>query len=342
MSGVVEGSTPDPAPIFIVGAPRSGTSLLRNLLNRHPAIGLCDESYYFYYVYARRRAFGDLVEAAARRRLVDRYLATRRVRRLGIPLDDLASLLMREGTTYAGFFTALLRFYATCHGKRRYGEKTPQHAFFIPTLREWYPRCRIIHLIRDPRDVVGSLLRVPWGRRNVLVNARLWRDCVLAAERWRDGGNLLAVRYEQLVADPESELQRLCAFVGEAYCPRMLEPGDAGSPETWWFRRALEPVTTARRGTWRGQLSPRDVALIEWIAGPVMQQLGYDPEAPSVGMAARLRASAGAVMDEAHEKLRQIPRIWCHWAHPTRLADEEWRIERRHRSEQEPTTESRD
>jgi len=338
MSGTPGGGTPDAAPIFIVGAPRSGTSLLRTLLNRHPAIALCDETYYFYYVYERRRAFGDLAAAAARRRLIDNYLATQRVRRLEMPLDELASLLMRDGTTYASFFATVLRFYATCHRKLRCGEKTPQHVFFIPTLRQWYPRCRIIHLIRDPRDVVASLLRMPWASPNVLVNARLWRDCVLAAERWSGTGNLLAVRYEQLVAEPQSELQRVCSFIGEEYRHEMLVPGDAPAPAAWWFSRALEPVTTARCGTWRNELSRRQVALVEWITGPLMRQLGYQPEAPAAGMSVRLRATAAAAVGEAHEKLRQLPRMWYYWVRPTRLAAEERRIEGRNGAAPEPTS----
>jgi Sulfotransferase family len=291
------GGRPDDAlaPIFIVGAPRSGTSLLRNLLNRHPAIGLCDESHYFYYVWRRRRAFGDLANAATRQRLVDRYLATRRLRRLEIPLEDLAARLMREGTNYDAFFITLLRFYAAVHHKRRFGEKTPQHAFFVATLCEWYPHCRIIHLVRDPRDVVASLLRMPWGSRNALVNARRWRGSVTAVERAGSRDNLIRVRYEQLVSDPESELRRICDFVGE-------EPhaglGAAASPpaDAWWFARAAAPVTTARRGAWRQELTSEDVAVIEWVAAPFMRRFGYEPVAPAAGVALRLRAAAGAAV----------------------------------------------
>src|SRR6267378_254336 len=67
-------------PIFIVGAPRSGTTLLRNMLNRHPAIAICRETVFFQYVYQRRRTFGSLGELRNRRRLITEYLSTQRIR----------------------------------------------------------------------------------------------------------------------------------------------------------------------------------------------------------------------------------------------------------------------
>jgi Sulfotransferase family len=321
------------APIFIVGAPRSGTSLLRNLLNRHPAIGLCDETHYLYYVWSRRRAFGDLADAAARRRLVDRYLATRRLRRLGIPLEDLATRLERDGTSYDAFFVTLLRFYAAVHHKRRFGEKTPQHAFFVATLCEWYPRCRILHLVRDPRDVVASLLRMPWASRNAFVNARRWLASVTAVERAGSRDNLMRVRYEQLVTDPESELRRICDFVGEE--PHAGLGGGAASPpvDAWWFARAAQPVTSAHCGAWRRELTSNDVAVIEWVAAPFMRRFGYEPAEPAARVAPRLRAVAGAAVDRPREKLRQLPRMWYTWARPTQLAAEEWWIEHDGRAE---------
>src|SRR5216683_1842142 len=164
-------------PIFIVGAPRSGTTLLRNMLNRHPAIAICHETAFQHFVYRRSRAFGSLSDMRNRRLLVKEYLSTWRVQASQMDLQVLGETLLREGTSYAAFFSSLLRFYAQTHGKRRCGEKTPQHALFTKTLCEWYPDARIIHLVRDPRDVVASLLRMPWASSSVLTNAYQWRQC---------------------------------------------------------------------------------------------------------------------------------------------------------------------
>ena len=94
-------------PVFIVGSPRSGTSLLRNMLNRHPSLAICAETHFNHYVYKRRRAFGDLSDLKNRQRLVDEYLSVRRIRRLGLDLAGLREKLVREGTSYPALFAGV-------------------------------------------------------------------------------------------------------------------------------------------------------------------------------------------------------------------------------------------
>src|SRR6185369_1489840 len=103
---------PSCEPIFIVGAPRSGTTLLRNMLNRHPRIAICRETVFFENVYQRRRTFGSLRELRNRQRLVKEYLSTQRIQQMQMDPEALSATLLREGTSYQAFFGALLRFYA--------------------------------------------------------------------------------------------------------------------------------------------------------------------------------------------------------------------------------------
>lgn len=315
-------------PIFIVGSPRSGTTLLRAMLNRHPDIGLCDETYYFFYVFRRQRAFGDLRDEKRRRFLVERYLETDRIRRLGLDRDRLEARLMAAGTDYAALFRALLDFYAESSGKRRCGEKTPQHAFESETLCRLYPDARIVHLVRDPRDVVASLRRMPWGSRSPTRNARLWRTCVAAAER-RDGAeNFLRIRYEDLVDQPEAQLRRVCGFLGEDYTPAMLEAPAGAKSDKWWFQRAQGPLSRDRQERWRQELRGDEVALVEWIAGRWLKELGYEPSGPSPGTARRLTAAARDALEGLARRLRSLPQLYYHWVRPTQLAVEERWIDR--------------
>src|ERR1700735_558080 len=122
------------APVFVVGAPRSGTTLLRNMLNRHPRLAIVLETQVYNYVYRRRPAFGDLGVPAARRRFVKEYLATERIERSGLKLEGLEERLLRDATSYRALFAALMEHYATGEGKARWGEKSPQHALFSETL----------------------------------------------------------------------------------------------------------------------------------------------------------------------------------------------------------------
>ena len=131
-------------------------------------------------------------------------------------------MLLDEGVSYQAFFLSLLRCYAQAQGKRRCGEKTPRHALITEVLFEWYPGASIIHLVRDPRDVVASFLRLPWADHNVLGNAHLWLRLNLAARSSRQRPRYLMVHYEQLVTQPKQELRRICTSIGEDYSAIML------------------------------------------------------------------------------------------------------------------------
>jgi len=316
------------APIFIVGAPRSGTTLLRNMLNRHPSIAICRETDFCRLVFRRQRAFGSLSDVRNRQRLVKQYLPTRGVQRMQIDLQALEPTLLREGTSYAAFFASLLRFYAQAYGKRRYGEKTPRHALFTETLCEWYPGATIIHLVRDPRDVVASLLRLDWADQNALGNANLWLRSNLAAHRSRHRPKYLLVRYEQLVAQPEQELKRICAFVDEEYSPAMLMPNHDPTADRPWLRRAEESVTTERLGKWRKQLTADQVALIEWLVKPHMQTFGYEPAGRSPSKLTIVGGVASAAFDAARRRIGEFPGFWSFFTRSTDLVEEETAKER--------------
>jgi Sulfotransferase family len=311
-------------PVFIVGSPRSGTSLLRNVLNRHPSFAICGETQFNHYVYKRRRAFGDLSNLENRQRLVDEYLSVRRIRRLDIDLPSLKEKLVCEATSYRALFAGLLRSYAESAGKERWGEKTPQHALISELLCEWFPGAAILHILRDPRDAVASLQRMPWAPNSVISNARTWLACNLAARKSSHRPEYLLVRYETLVAQPERELARICAHLGEDYAPGMLAPDHSALVPAPWERLSRGPVTVKRVGTWQEELTARDAALIEWVVGPHLQSFGYPRVAGAPSMLAVARGLAFAAFDSIRRRLPQIPGVWYHLMQPTKLAKEEF------------------
>jgi Sulfotransferase family len=316
------------APIFIVGGPRSGTTLLRNMLNRHPAVAICRETEFFHWVYSRRRNFGSLSDLENRRRVVKEYLATQRIQRMRVDLEALSRTLLDEATSYPAMFLSLIRFFADAHGKRRCGEKTPHNGLIAELLYEWYPDASVIHILRDPRDAVASMLRMPWAPNNVVSNARAWLNFNLAARRSSGNPRYLLVRYEELVKNPEVELRRICAFVGEEYSPVMLEPNLDAGVTLFWFRRAEEPVTTERLGKWREELTADQVALVEWTVGTHMQTFGYAPVGVRPGHATILRDLASAVSDAVGKHVEQFPAAWYYLIRSTSLAREEAARER--------------
>jgi len=295
------------------------------MLNRHPAFALCDETYFFYYVHGRRRAFGDLGVPQRRQLAVDRYLATNRIQRLGLDLSMLRERLLRDGTSYDALFASLLLFYAESHGSTRPGEKTPHHAWHTATLLDWYADAKVLHLVRDPRDVVASLLRMPWGRRSVLANARLWVSLTQAAERCSTHPRWLRLRYEELIRDPEQTLIRACAFLDEEYEQGMLEPDPSATTDKPWFERAYQRVARDRVGLWEAELSARQVQLVEWLAGSTMKPLGYAPAGVRPGVPTRAAAIVHELAEGMTVRLRRAPHAWYYWLRPTELAaEEEW------------------
>lgn len=314
---------PTAGPIFIVGAPRSGTTLLRLILDRHPAIAIPDETEFFHFVYSRRRAFGDLSVPRNRQRLIHQYLATEHIRRLGLDLTALHETLLREGTGYPEFFSSLLRFNAVHHGKQIPGEKSPYHALIVELLCAWFPDCRIIHLVRDPRDVAASMMRMPWAARSVLVSALAWRKCNQAACQSSRRTNYLMLRYEDLVADPEKHLGRICRHAEVEYAPGLVGTTDFEPGVRWWGRRARGKLTGERLDRWRVDLAPWQAAVVERVAGSYMEMYGYSRELPRASLPTMARAALEACRELAIQKVVRIPKIWYYLVLRTRLPQEE-------------------
>ena len=112
-----------------------------------------------------------------------------------------------------------------------------------------------MHIVRDPRDVVASLKRMPFGSPEALANALTWVAHVAAARRVEHRDNYLLVKYEQLVREPEAELRHIFAFIGERYEPSMLEAREPAREMTWWwYERAQGSLQQDRVGIWRDQL----------------------------------------------------------------------------------------
>ncbi|HTR34716.1 MAG TPA: sulfotransferase [Bryobacteraceae bacterium] len=313
-------------PVFIVGAPRSGTTLLLNMLNRHASLAIARETQFQRMVYARRKAFGDLTDPRNRQRLVREYLSTKRFQRLGIETSKLADRLLQDATDYRAFFTLLLEHYAQSQGKSRFGEKTPYHADFAETLCEWYPGAVILHLVRDPRDVVASLQRMPWASHSVLNNARVWLNLNRSAQRSRHRPGYLEVRYEALVTKPERELARICVHLGEEWSDSMLVPREEATSYSWWTRRSVQPVTSDLIGTWKHQLRGDEVALIEWMAGDEMDRLGYQLSAVPPSLLHLAQGSMAAAFDSIRVRLGYLPASLHRIMGPTQLAKEEFRV----------------
>ncbi|MEA2430078.1 MAG: hypothetical protein QOI19_551 [Thermoleophilaceae bacterium] len=290
----IETDEQPPAP-FVVGVPRSGTTLLRLQLDAHPELAIPAET-----------GFGALVASLAHRRLdrtelLEKLVAWPTWPDLGVAPDELAEAFSGvEQWNVGNGLRAYYRTYAARHGKPRWGDKTPTHAARLPSIARILPEARFIHLIRDGRDVVASLRGLPFapGDGGVAAIAATWRDTL---DRTRRLGarvpHYREVRYERLVAEPEAVLRELCDYLELEFDVAMLraheraterlremssitvEPGGAirlpGGARIESHTR--EPPDPSRAGRWREALTEHDVAVFERLAGGALAAEGYQP-----------------------------------------------------------------
>jgi hypothetical protein len=287
-------ATPGGPPLLILGVRRSGTTLLRVMLDRHSQLAVPDESYFV----------PQLADRHLRRVDPDEFIDDlRRLNTLAewdVPLDKVRERLtpdMPIGTAIATVYAV----YAAERGKARWGDKTPMYMQNLRLLERLFPDARFVHLIRDGRDAALSFLEMPRGLvtetwmhpRTPADFASQWRTEVAAARRLgrRVGPRYLEVRYEELVDDVETALRRICELAGLAYEPTMADyAGNVDVSAKPHQQRLRQPPTSGVRD-WRTQMSADDVAAFDRVAGDLLDELGYE-SSHSPDAAGRLRRAS--------------------------------------------------
>jgi hypothetical protein len=267
-------------PLIVLGVRRSGTTLLRVMLDRNPTLAVPDESYFVPQLARRHRGAVDVTSFVDDLRRLPTLVEWR------VSADDVARRL-RPGMTCGEAVAAVFEEYAAARDKPRWGDKTPLYMQHLPLLERLFPSAQFVHLIRDGRDAALSFLSVPegimtegWGHpRDAAGFACQWATEVRAARALgaRVGAErYLEVRYEALVADPEAGLSRICSFAGLEYDGAMLGyVGQTDSARKEHQQRLNEPPRVGVR-SWRTEMAPGDVAAFERVAGHPLDELGYE------------------------------------------------------------------
>jgi hypothetical protein len=310
--------------VFLVGCPRSGTTLLGRMGDAHPELAIIHETRWVADWYEKRTGLSR--EGHVTPELVERLAEHPRFAKLGIDRAEVQGLLADRGgpVRYGDFITALFDLYGERRDKRLVGDKTPRYVRSIPTLSELWPHAKFVHLIRDGRDVCLSVL--DW--RKGASNFPTWdQDPVSTTALWwewqvrlgREAGAALGhdryheLRYESLLAGPGQECARLCDFLGLAYDQAMLRfhQGRMRDDPGLDAKKSWRPLTAGLRN-WGEQMAPGDVALFEAAAGPLLDELGYaraaiSPHDEQVEQAAQLRH---AFVDQVRSRRRAVPKAW--------------------------------
>lgn len=296
--------------LFIVGCPRSGTTLLQRIVNAHPSITITHETHWIAKWYERRKGVTD--EGTVTPELVSRLAAYHRFERWPMEREDLERIISGdEPVSYADFVSGFFDLYREHSGKRLVGDKTPEYVRYIPTLHELWPRARFVQIIRDGRDVCLSATnwkkssnlaeRFPTWREHPTTTAALWWEWLTRLGR-EDGQPLgptlyKEVRYESLVSDPAAECEALCDFLSLPYDSGMLRfhEGRESEDPNLDAKKAWRPVTSGLR-KWQSQMFPDDIERFEAAAGDLLDELGYpravpDPSPQALESASEVRES---------------------------------------------------
>ena len=283
-------------PLILLGVSRSGTTLLRVILDRSPGIAIPDESF-FVPLLARRH--GRTIDAE---HFLDDVARIPTIRDWGVSPGEVAGRV-RSGMQTGEAIATIYESYAAAARKPRWGDKTPMYMRHLTLLEEHFPDAQYVHLIRDGRDAAASFLQMPEGTftrtwahpRTPAQFACLWRKEVgdaRALGRRVGEARYHEVRYEELVADPESVVRGICAFAAIAYEAAMLDyVGAVDVSAKPHQQRLLTPPTSGVRN-WREAMSAEDVAAFESIAGDLLTELGYEVLSPS-GSGARAAVARG-------------------------------------------------
>jgi len=263
-----------PGHFFVVGCPRSGTTLLSVLLDRHSGLAVTPETAFFDEVAPRLRRRDEVNWPGILR-------DWRRLSELGLTTEVVVEFLNDRPYSPGTVLDAILRLYAAARRKGRCGEKTPQHLRHSATILEIFSDARIVCVLRDGRDVALSLRAMPWGPHTLAEAAALWRTSVLEADRFakEHPTQFLIVSCEQLVKEPERTLSAVMAFLGERFEARQLQPEVPSGvvlPRSLAWKgsalRAIEPESLTRR---RAEATPEEMTQLEVLLRDELFRHGY-------------------------------------------------------------------
>lgn len=296
------------APFFVIGSGRSGTTLLRLMLNMHSRLRVPRESGFLIPLLEALPAYGPLAET----QLSAAYEIVRNHPRW--PDWECADPVLHRaiytnpGSSLAEVIDRIFRECSGMRNKLHWGDKTPKNSLYVAQLDEVFPAGKFIHVVRDARDVYVSMREARWFEGNTRRIARYWSGMTLDALRGRalGPGRYLEIHYEALVSTTEQVLREVCAFLGVAFEEGMLQFYQTADQETAPWEQSLHqktrsPVCGDRVGRWRSEISTKELWVLEAYAGETMRRVGQTPELTRwsrlflPGLKALLEARAGTM-----------------------------------------------
>lgn len=283
-------------PVFILGCPRSGTTLLYHMLQSAGGFAAYRKETHLYDMVVPR--FGDLKSAASKREFLGEWLNSYFGKVPGMEVAPLLVDAVERSRSGGQFLRLLMESIVRMQRAERWMEATPAHVLYIEEIKRDFPNALIVHVIRDGRDAALSLDRqrwivpFPWDRGKTLAVAALFWEWMVRRGR-RTGrlfaGDYLELRFEDLISDPHRALRAVGAFIDHDLDYERIRcnaKGTLASPNTS-FREKLTRGDFQPVGRWRTECGANDIRLCEAAVGPLLEELGYPLEKPRLGLLPR-------------------------------------------------------
>jgi len=309
------------SPFFIIGPERSGTTLLRLILNAHSRLVVPEEIGYFGFTFLPNIDITQWnkpgMSQAEYCQFVHNFLAERKNRFKGVNVEELEKkILQTKRIDLRRPYKVALDEFSNLHNKKRWGEKTPNNVFFVDVIHQMFPAAKFIHIVRDPRSIVCSMNQddFPWFSDDTAINALNWRKKNRAAkqllEKHVPSNQKMLIRYEDLVANPELSVRQICDFLNEEFEPDMLKfyrtskEFMLNSANESHNKMANDPISTESLDKWKKKLKSDDILCIDVICRKELDTLGYTLDSKSAG-----------VVQQCLIWFKQIYWYWHCWLH---------------------------
>ena len=290
---------------FIVGCGRSGTTLLKTILNAHPNVSIPHETFFFNSI-----ARGDIHSEVRPQTRIQKIVSCWWIREMNVTEEGLREALGDRCPTWPNLLVALL-CETTDHEATRIGEKTVGHLLFVDQLLKLYPSCRVIQIIRDPRAVLASFRSSSVGSSFAAKIIRDWSKAIEVDRQHQTRSRYSRIRFEDLLLDTRGTLEQLCEFLELPFSESMLEfhnRQDKGFSDLQpHHQNTTKKIFTSGIDAWQSKLSRSSVALLEHYLGASMCELGYEVSGDSLEYP-KVRFWLSSFADVCHRHLVRRPK----------------------------------
>jgi|GEM_PF-5877429 len=259
--------------IFIIGSPRSGTTMLRDVFSKSPEINVLPETAFYSRIWAARKYMGHLGRDISRKKLVWHLLNDcvdskfQEFQRKKKSLE--CELIKLESFDHISVFNAVLNTLSSDNHKFVV-EKTPQHIFFIKELSIWYPDAKFIYIVRNPVDVISSYIGRADFSKNHKKIAVEWSEGNRIASLCMNtlGDRIINVKYEDIIESPSSSIKKIFQFIGADFEEAYLNVGNNSS----FSQKGVNGIAKLRRNF---LLTDKQLSQVEYIVSEVASRYQY-------------------------------------------------------------------